>query len=93
MAKQGPVDTAIGVAVLWLLGFALSSIGSLAIDPGTPFWGIGLPLLLVGIAASLGIPLYRMTHGWVRWVVLAIHLALPLYVGLVAISFQMQYPF
>lgn len=93
MARQGPVDSVIGVVVLWLLGFGLSAIGALAIDPATPFWGTALPLLLVGVAASLTIPLYRMSRGLVRWLVLAIHLAFPLYVALVTVSFQMQYPF
>ena len=82
----------IAVIVVWLLGYGLSGVAALAIDPTTPFWGLALPLLLVGMALLFVISLWRDTSGWVRWLVIVVHVAVPLYVGVMAVHFHIYWP-
>lgn len=88
MVRPGAIGTVISYVVLWLLGYGLAGLAALSIDPAMPPWGYAVPALILVVVGLLAIPLYRGTRGWVRWAVLAVYLAVPLYVALQVIWFH-----
>lgn len=77
---------------LFTATFVLSWFGSFAIDPAIGPWGLIGPLLFALAGGLLAIPMYRVSEplGYLRWVVVALQLSLPIYVVVAAIHFYMS---
>lgn len=72
--------------------YVLSALGSLAIDPTTPPWGLIVPFVFLIPAGLLAIPVYRIAPGGaLRWIAVGVQLALPAYIAFTAIHFHITY--